>query len=81
MPKVQETCKEIFGRTPSKAVNPDEAVAMGAAIQGTLDSGQSPELECREISITRAMLKEVLCFCNNFVQLSRVVNYIFFLDD
>ena len=34
MPKVQDTCKEIFGRTPSKAVNPDEAVAMGAAIQG-----------------------------------------------
>jgi molecular chaperone DnaK len=34
MPKVQETCKEIFGKTPSKAVNPDEAVAMGAAIQG-----------------------------------------------
>ena len=33
MPKVQETCREIFGRTPSKAVNPDEAVAMGAAIQ------------------------------------------------
>lgn len=33
MPKVQETCKDIFGRTPSKAVNPDEAVAMGAAIQ------------------------------------------------
>jgi hypothetical protein len=36
MPKVQETCKEIFGKTPSKAVNPDEAVAMGAAIQGKL---------------------------------------------
>merc|ERR1712241_562731 len=34
IPKVQETCKDIFGRTPSKAVNPDEAVAMGAAIQG-----------------------------------------------
>jgi molecular chaperone DnaK len=30
MPKVQDTCKEIFGRAPSKAVNPDEAVAMGA---------------------------------------------------
>ena len=29
MPKVQDTCKEIFGRVPSKAVNPDEAVAMG----------------------------------------------------
>ena len=36
MPKVQETCKDIFGRTPSKAVNPDEAVAMGAAIQVNL---------------------------------------------
>lgn len=39
MPKVQETCKEIFGRTPSKSVNPDEAVAMGAAIQGGVLAG------------------------------------------
>jgi molecular chaperone DnaK len=39
MPKVQETCKEIFGRAPSKAVNPDEAVAMGAAIQGGVLAG------------------------------------------
>ncbi|KAH8019292.1 hypothetical protein HPB51_018687 [Rhipicephalus microplus] len=33
MPKVQETVQEIFGKQPSKAVNPDEAVAVGAAIQ------------------------------------------------
>merc|ERR1739846_80565 len=39
MPKVQETCQEIFGRTPSKAVNPDESVAMGAAIQGGVLAG------------------------------------------
>merc|ERR1711973_578260 len=39
MPKVQETCKEIFGRNPSKSVNPDEAVAMGAAIQGGVLAG------------------------------------------
>merc|ERR1739846_252297 len=39
MPKVQDTCKEIFGRAPSKAVNPDEAVAMGAAIQGGVLAG------------------------------------------
>ena len=32
MPKVKDTCKEIFGRTPSNAVNPDEAVAMGKFI-------------------------------------------------
>merc|ERR1711942_661223 len=39
MPKVQDTCKDIFGRSPSKSVNPDEAVAMGAAIQGGVLAG------------------------------------------
>merc|ERR1712002_46973 len=39
MPKVQDTCKEIFGKQPSKSVNPDEAVAMGAAIQGGVLAG------------------------------------------
>merc|ERR1712128_35518 len=39
MPKVQDTCKEVFGRAPSKSVNPDEAVAMGAAIQGGVLAG------------------------------------------
>ena len=39
MPKVQEKVKEIFGREPRKDVNPDEAVAVGAAIQGGLLQG------------------------------------------
>jgi len=39
MPKVQSTVNEVFGRTPSKAVNPDEAVALGAAIQGGVLAG------------------------------------------
>lgn len=39
MPKVQQTVQEVFGRSPSKAVNPDEAVAMGAAIQGAVLAG------------------------------------------
>ena len=34
MPAVQEKVKEIFGKTPNKGVNPDEVVAIGAAIQG-----------------------------------------------
>jgi len=34
MPKVQTLVQQIFGKAPSKSVNPDEAVAMGAAIQG-----------------------------------------------
>ena len=39
MPKVQSTVQEVFGRQPSKAVNPDEAVAVGAAIQGGVLAG------------------------------------------
>ncbi|XP_015590493.1 heat shock 70 kDa protein cognate 5 [Cephus cinctus] len=39
MPKVQQTVQDIFGRQPSKAVNPDEAVAVGAAIQGGVLAG------------------------------------------
>ena len=39
MPLVQETVKKLFGKEPRKDVNPDEAVAMGAAIQGAVLSG------------------------------------------
>jgi molecular chaperone DnaK len=39
MPKVQEKVKEIFGKEPRKDVNPDEAVAVGAAIQGGVLQG------------------------------------------
>jgi len=40
MPKVQEEVKNFFGREPRKDVNPDEAVAVGAAIQGGVLSGE-----------------------------------------
>ena len=39
MPKVQEAVKELFGKEPRKDVNPDEAVAVGAAIQGAVLGG------------------------------------------
>ncbi|MBN1958989.1 MAG: molecular chaperone DnaK [Desulfuromonadales bacterium] len=39
MPAVQERVKEIFGKAPSKGVNPDEVVAIGAAIQGGVLTG------------------------------------------
>ena len=40
MPKVQEAVKEFFGKDPRKDVNPDEAVAVGAAIQGGVLGGE-----------------------------------------
>jgi molecular chaperone DnaK len=39
MPKVQETVKDFFGKEPRKDVNPDEAVAVGAAVQGGVLKG------------------------------------------
>jgi len=44
MPKVQDKVKEIFGREPRKDVNPDEAVAVGAAIQGAVLSGDRKDV-------------------------------------
>ncbi|MBI5717339.1 MAG: molecular chaperone DnaK [Burkholderiales bacterium] len=44
MPKVQDKVKEFFGREPRKDVNPDEAVAVGAAIQGQVLSGDRKDV-------------------------------------
>src|SRR5262249_40713309 len=44
MPAVQQMCKEIFGKEPNKSVNPDEAVAIGAAVQASIISGESKDI-------------------------------------
>src|SRR2546428_10656278 len=43
-PAVQNLCKEIFGKEPNKTVNPDEAVAIGAAVQASIISGESKDI-------------------------------------
>jgi molecular chaperone DnaK len=44
MPRVQQIVKEIFGKEPHKGVNPDEVVAIGAAIQGAVLTGDVKDL-------------------------------------
>ena len=44
MPKVQEAVKQLFGREPHKGVNPDEVVAVGAAVQGAVLTGEVKDL-------------------------------------
>ncbi len=44
MPKVQETVKNFFGKEPRKDVNPDEAVAVGAAIQASVLAGERKDV-------------------------------------
>jgi len=44
MPRVQQIVKDIFGKEPHKGVNPDEVVAVGAAIQGAVLTGEVKEV-------------------------------------
>lgn len=44
MPKVQQAVKDFFGKEPNRSVNPDEAVALGAAIQGGIISGDVKDI-------------------------------------
>lgn len=44
MPKVQEAVEKLFGKAPRKDVNPDEAVAVGAAIQGSVLAGDTTDV-------------------------------------
>ncbi len=50
MPKVQETVKNFFGKEPHKGVNPDEVVAVGAAIQGGVLAGEVKELVLLDVT-------------------------------
>ncbi len=44
MPKIQEEVKKLFGKEPNKSINPDEVVAIGAAIQGGILQGDMKEV-------------------------------------
>ena len=49
MPKVIEQVKNFFGKEPNKSVNPDEVVAIGAAIQGGVLSGDVKDVEVKSV--------------------------------
>lgn len=50
IPKIQEVVKEFFGKDPSKGVNPDEVVAIGAAIQGGVMSGDVEDVVLLDVT-------------------------------
>jgi molecular chaperone DnaK len=50
MPAVQKLCKEIFGREPNKGINPDEVVAVGAAIQASIIAGDKDDIVLLDVT-------------------------------
>ena len=52
MPKVQESVKQLFGKEASRGVNPDEVVAIGAAVQGSILSGDQDVKDILLLDVT-----------------------------
>ncbi len=50
IPKIQETVKKFFGKEPNKGVNPDEVVAIGAAVQGAVLTGEQKDVLLLDVS-------------------------------
>lgn len=50
MPKVQQIVEDFFGKKPNKGINPDEAVAIGAAIQGGVLKGDVKDIVLVDIA-------------------------------
>ena len=50
IPAVQNLCKEIFGKEPNRSINPDEAVALGAAIQAGIIGGEVSEMVVLDVT-------------------------------
>ena len=69
VPKVSQTVQELFGRQPSRAVNPDEAVAIGAAIQGGVLAGDVTDvllLDVTPLSLGKFNIISLLLSCTFF---------------
>jgi molecular chaperone DnaK len=49
-PAVQALCRELFGREPNKSINPDEVVAVGAAIQGAVLAGEKDDIVLLDVT-------------------------------
>lgn len=50
IPAVQALCKDIFGKEPNKSINPDEVVAVGAAIQGAVLAGEREDIVLLDVT-------------------------------
>jgi len=50
IPRVQEIVKEIFGKEPNRSINPDEVVAVGAAIQGSILAGEKEDIVLLDVT-------------------------------
>ena len=68
MPKVQEVVKEFFGKEPRHDVNPDEAVAMGAAIQGAVLAGDVKDVLLLDVTPLSLGIETMGGVCHRLIE-------------
>ena len=73
MPKVQEKVEEIFGKKPRHGVNPDEAVAMGAAIQGAILAGDVNEVLLLDVTPLSLGVETLGGMCTKLIEKNTTV--------
>ncbi len=68
MPQAQAIAKEIFGREPNRSVNPDEAVAIGAAIQGAILAGDRTDIVLLDVTPLSLGIETLGGVCTRLVE-------------
>ncbi|MFC1771559.1 molecular chaperone DnaK, partial [Candidatus Margulisiibacteriota bacterium] len=68
IPRVQEAVKELFGKEPHKGVNPDEVVAMGAAIQGAVLAGDVKDVVLLDVTPLSLGIETLGSVCTKLIE-------------